>query len=988
MSADDDLELLMRRGLPPRYEILRAIGRGGMAVVYLATDKRYDRHVAVKVLRPELAGLVGAARFLREISVVAHLEHPHIVSLYDSGEIDGIPYYIMSYVEGEPLDSLLQREKQLPIDQAVEITCQVAAALHYAHDRGVIHRDVKPQNVLLSHGQALVADFGVAVAFEGADTEHLTGTGMAVGSPEYMSPEQGAGSDELDRRSDIYSLGCVLYELLIGQPPFTARTPQAVIARHNMAPVPDLRIVRNTIPPDMERVVKKALAKVPADRFRTAAEFAEALRRSLEPRRSFQRPSRLGRQTVRRVAIATPVIALVAVAAVLSWATQNSRRSRPPGRLVAVLPFHFSGTVDSSVITPPAVVTLLSGRLFGTDVMEGIDPELVLRRVREAGRQGQQLSERDALAIARKLGADAALVGRIHGTTARLLISGSLISVRDGKTLHRVDGVSGPPDSVEALLDRVTIPLLLQRVGEGWRRPEELTSGNPDAVKSFVQGLERYRRGRYAAAVEAFEHALRVDPQFTLARIRLGIAHRDADNVESSLATLEGAWLARDRLVRIDSILLLALLGDRHPAPTSHAQQLRKWEWIVDSLPMYWEGVHELGVMLMRWGPMVGKETPHARARVAFQQALNADSAFAPALEHLIELAAMGGDTAEVRRLSHRHVAANPLADHRDYVRWRRAIALGAVRARDSVRTRFSEVPRNVLEQIVGTAQLDGVAFDDATAAVAELRRRARNDYDLWQVDLIASRLALNRGRRGDVPHETPEDLFTLPLNDFYRVVEALFWSGERDAGERRVRAWVETVDSPVVGDRGASSRTQMARCAVSLWRVAHKQIDGVAKALERLRAVRGAGDQRVTMYLPLCTATLDAAYAALSGDPAAARARERLDTLLRSAPITNGYIQLAARMTLADLYERNGDLESAVRVVSQRPYEKRFGTVGLSDMLLREGQLAARLGDTARTVSALDHFLRLRADAEPPFDRQRDSLRTLVPRFRRDSAP
>lgn len=988
MSVDDDLESLLRHGLPPRYEILRAIGRGGMAVVFLALDKRYDRNVALKVLRPELVGVVGAGRFLREISVVAHLEHPHIVSLYDSGEVAGLPYYIMSYVEGESLESLLQREKQLPIDQAVEIACQVAAALHYAHDRGVIHRDIKPQNVLLTHGQALVADFGVALAFAGADTEHLTATGMAVGSPEYMSPEQGAGSNELDRRSDIYSLGCMLYELLIGQPPFTGRTPQAVIARHSMAPVPDLRIVRSTIPPDMERVVKKALAKVPADRFRTAAEFAEALRRSLESPPSSPGPLRLERPTVRRMAIALAALMLVAVAALLSWAMQDSRRSRPTGRLVAVLPFHLSGTVDSSVITPAAVVTLLSGRLSGTDVMEGIDPELVLRRVREQGGRGQQLSERDALAIARKLGADAALLGRIHGTTSRLVVSGSLISVRDGRTLHRVDGISGPADSVESLLDRFTIPLLLQRVGEGWRRPEELTSGNADAVKSYVGGLERYRRGRYTAAVEAFEHALKVDPRFTVARLRLGIAHRGADNVESSLAALEDAWLARDRLARADSIFLLALLGDRHPAPTSYAQQLRKWEWIVDSLPMYWEGVHELGVMLMRWGPMVGKETPHARARVAFLQALNADSSFAPALEHLIELAAMGGDTAEARRLSHRYVTANPRADHRDYVRWRRAIALREVRARDSVRGSFGEVPRNVLEQIVGTAQLDGLAFDDATAAVAELRQRARNDYDLWQVDLIASRLALNRGRRGDLPHETPGDLFTLPLNDFYRVVEALFWSGELDAGERRVRAWAEAIDSSVVGDTAAASRTHLARCAVGLWRVAHRQTRGIAKALERLRAVRGAGDQRVTMYLPLCTETLEAAYAALSDDPAAARARERLDALLRSAPITNGYMQLAARMTLADLYERNGDLRSALRVVRQRPYEKRFGTVGLSAMLLREGQLAVRLGDTASAVRALEHVLKLRADAEPPFDRQRDSLRALLPRLRRDSAP
>ena len=248
-----------------------------MATVYLAEDLKHHRSVAIKVLRPELAAAIGTKRFLREIATTARLSHPHILPLHDSGVADSLLYYVMPFVEGESLRSRLAREKQLPLDDALRITQEVSDALSYAHSVGVVHRDVKPENILLSGGHALVADFGIARAVTAAGGERLTDTGIAVGTPAYMSPEQATGSGDVDARTDQYSLACVLYELLVGEPPFTGATAQAVMARHTLDDVTPPSIVRSNIPDGVERALLRALAKAPADRFPTTHLFAEAI---------------------------------------------------------------------------------------------------------------------------------------------------------------------------------------------------------------------------------------------------------------------------------------------------------------------------------------------------------------------------------------------------------------------------------------------------------------------------------------------------------------------------------------------------------------------------------------------------------------------------------------------------------------------------------------------------------------------------------------
>jgi serine/threonine-protein kinase len=294
--------------LAGRYDLERLIGQGGMATVYLARDSRHGRPVAIKVLRPELAASIGADRFLREIKLAANLQHPNILALYDSGEAGGFLYYVMPFVEGESLRARLDREGQLSLPDALQLTCEVAEALQCAHSRRIVHRDIKPENILIQEGHALVADFGIARAVSEAGGDKLTETGMAVGTPHYMSPEQGLGGDNVDGRSDEYSLGCVLYEMLVGQPPFDGPHAMAILARHSMEGVPSLQIVRQSIPDELEEIVMRSLEKTPADRFPSLREFSDALCQvDLGPAaRRTSRTMRAERRTVPRGVAAPP----------------------------------------------------------------------------------------------------------------------------------------------------------------------------------------------------------------------------------------------------------------------------------------------------------------------------------------------------------------------------------------------------------------------------------------------------------------------------------------------------------------------------------------------------------------------------------------------------------------------------------------------------------------------------------------------------------
>ncbi|HTE44744.1 MAG TPA: protein kinase [Gemmatimonadaceae bacterium] len=339
----------LNSALAGRYEVEREIGAGGMATVYLARDVKHDRRVALKLLNAELGAVLGVERFLSEIKVTANLQHPNLLPLFDSGEADGLLFYVMPFVEGETLRSRLTREKQLPVDEAVRITVAIAGALDYAHTRGVIHRDLKPENILLQHGQPMVADFGIALAVANAGGQRVTQTGLSLGTPQYMSPEQATGDRVIDGRSDIYSLGAVLYEMLSGDPPHTASTSQAIVAKLLTETPRSVRASRPSVPENVDAAIEHSLEKLPADRFVTAREFSEALQgRSTTFATSAAKRTGVARARRRDpLFIGAVVVALAAIAGAVFFASRG-RVIRPPS------PVHFA-------VVPPPNVRVVDG---------------------------------------------------------------------------------------------------------------------------------------------------------------------------------------------------------------------------------------------------------------------------------------------------------------------------------------------------------------------------------------------------------------------------------------------------------------------------------------------------------------------------------------------------------------------------------------------------------------------------------------------------
>jgi serine/threonine-protein kinase len=333
---------LIKGMLADRYAVVRELGRGGMATVYLAEDLKHDRQVAVKVLRPELAAAITSERFLKEIRLTAKLDHPHILTLIDSGLVDGLLWYAMPFVRGESLREKLKRHRQLAVEEALSIAQQVAGALDYAHRQGVVHRDLKPENVLLFEGEAILVDFGIALALEDAGDHRLTASGMSLGTPLYMSPEQAAGDRQIDPRSDVYALGTVLYEMLVGEPPHTGSTAQVILAKLVSATPVGIRVLREAVPRHVDSAVMKALSKVPADRFSTAADFATALRR----------PSAEMAAAVRRFRIAGIFGALVTIALLgfLEWAWRTRSLASPATGIPRQVTF--AGNVLSMALSP------------------------------------------------------------------------------------------------------------------------------------------------------------------------------------------------------------------------------------------------------------------------------------------------------------------------------------------------------------------------------------------------------------------------------------------------------------------------------------------------------------------------------------------------------------------------------------------------------------------------------------------------------------
>ena len=515
--------------LADRYTIDRVLGRGGMATVYVAEDRRHNRQVAIKVLRPDVAAAIGAERFLREITIAARLTHPHVLPLIDSGQAGGSLYYVMPYVRGETLRQRLVREPRLPVKDALAIARELGAGLDYAHREGFVHRDVKPENVLLADGHAVLADFGIARAICQAGGEHVTEVGLAIGTPEYMSPEQAAGDRELDGRCDVYALACVVYEMLAGQPPFSGESARAIVAKHLSEPPRPLRARRPDAPAAVEQALARALAKAPEDRFASVADFTAALEETGAV------PSLVGRT-----------------------------------RSIAVLPFVNASADPENEYLSDGISDELINALTKVDGLR------IASRTSAFALKGKP---QDIRAIGALLGVSAVLAGTVRKSGTRLRITAQLAAADDGRTLwsERYD---------RALDDVFTIQDEIARTIVSTLRTTFLADIADPTPQRYTHNLEAYSlylKGRYCwnkrsqegvlESISFFKQAIDHDPDYALAYSGLSDAYALQVDYRSVPVT-EGYRLAREYALKA-----LALDDSLPEAHTSLAWVLHVYDW-------------------------------------------------------------------------------------------------------------------------------------------------------------------------------------------------------------------------------------------------------------------------------------------------------------------------------------------------------------------------------------------------------------------------
>jgi eukaryotic-like serine/threonine-protein kinase len=663
MTDERDLTARLQRALGDRYSIEREIGGGGMSRLFLAREPSLGREVVVKLLPPELASDVSAARFQREIELAARFQHPNIVPVLAGGASEGLLFYVMPFVRGESLRRLLSSGQQIPLEKALAIVDEVADALEYAHSEGVVHRDIKPENILLSAGHAEVTDFGVARAVEAArSADHLTGTGIAVGSPGYMSPEQLAGEKSIDARSDQYALGTVAYELLAGAPPFDAPSLQGLLtAQLTQVPVP-LSERRPDVPAHVSAAIARALAKDPNERFPDIQAFRSALKSNFaDAAPSAQRVGR--RATVAAIAIAL----LLAVGLLISY-TKRDPTGDLDANLIAVAPFT---VLDPSLaLWREGMVDVLARKLDGAGPLRAVPPSVSVRRFDGRG------DEASAAALARATGAGMALFGTLFAQgrdSARL--EATLYDVKNQRRVSEVVFVDAT-SQLARLTDSATV-LLLKDLGRGVPRLSSLVTTSLSALKEYLQGEQFYRRSAWDSAEAHYNRAVTIDSSFVLALHRLTLVYgwrgsltdpQVLERAEQASRRAHGLSL-HDSLIIRASALTSETVG---AAPTSLSvgnfrEARRLLEEAVRMYPESQDAAMAFADDVFHFGALSRRRA--SDMRTLFDRVIALDSNFTPAYLHPITLSFAMGDTAAGHRYARAYQSQNPSDDDADAVR-------------------------------------------------------------------------------------------------------------------------------------------------------------------------------------------------------------------------------------------------------------------------------------------------------------------------------
>jgi serine/threonine-protein kinase len=725
----------LRTALAGRYTLGHELGRGGMAHVYLARDLQHDRDVAVKVLRPDLISSVSTERFLREIQIEARLQHPHILPLHDSGSAGGLLYYVMPYVQGETLRDRLARERQLTLDTALRITREVGDALSYAHSQGVVHRDIKPSNILLTPNHAIVADFGVARAIAVAGTEQITESGLIIGTPAYMSPEQASGEAAVDGRADLYALGCVLYEMLAGDPPFHGRTAQALLARHRSDPPPSLQVVRPNLPPHVQAAVETALAKVPAERFDSVDRFIVAL----GGEGAGETRPRPARRRARWGALGL----LIAGGLAGMW---RLARSPPPTldpNRVVVFPLRETG-VDRG--EGENVATLIGYALEGTRPLSWLEGWDFLNPSQRAdpGRLTPEVARE--ISRTRRAGyyIDGAIVGGPESVTVVLRlhdVTGDSISRRAGASAPSRAAVL-PQLGIRAVAD--LLPALLapgQRVDV-----TALSERKPSAIANFLQGEREYRRMHFAQALDHYRAAVLEDSALALAALK-GAAAANWPQVSTEDQELVRLALQRESLLPPRQVLFARGLRDYFAgAADSAVQWFQRGTRLDPDWSEAWMGLGEVYFHLLpQTVPL------DSLAEAAFERARQADSTFTPPLLHLAEIAIRRGDLEQAAHL----VAGVRRADPDSAFTNQLTLMIGCVRSGPGS-VEWGRALRRSVQEVVAAGKLLAVGASQPDCAEAAFRAILNADSvalgERWGALQGLQALLIANGRADEVP--------------------------------------------------------------------------------------------------------------------------------------------------------------------------------------------------------------------------------------------
>ena len=987
-----DVERL-QAALGDRYTVEREVARGGWASVYRARDRKHDRVVAVKVFHPELATTFGPERFLQEIRFVAGFQHPYILPLHDSGETDDSLYYVMPFVEGETLRERLTRLGTLPLDDALAITRDVLGALAYAHDRAVVHRDIKPENILLSGSHALVADFGIARAITAARGERLSRPGIAVGTPAYMAPEQALGEDEVDGRSDVYAVGCMLYEMLAGRPAFPDATLQSVIDRHADEDVaraaPDVAALPAGVPDFVARAIARATALMPDARFRTAADFADALTPPVTPVAPTWPPSiaeaRTRRRRRRRLATAALLlIGIVAVAAVgVAWWQVGRETRGVSASRVAVFPFVVHGASEYAYLGP-GMVDLLSADLDGAGDIRSVDPRAVLGATGDSG----VIAPSKARDVATRLGAGRYVLGSVTEQGGRVRVRAVMYG-HDSTSPVADAHAEGDGGRLFDLVDEIAAELLAgERRDPGGRlvRLAAVTTHSLPALKLYLTGEQQLRQGHADSAMRTFGLALEADPQFGLAAYRRAVAADWAANFGVAREAGEKALLLGSRLSPGDQRLLQAFLA-WHRGDAARAEAL--YREILADQPDNVEAWYQLGEVFFHYGATRGRS--FTEAREAFERARTLDPQNVSVAFHLLDIAARDGRWSDFDALLRGVRADGAILLRRRAVR---AFAVGDAIERSRVLAALAGASDGSVIVAAGgiaTYHRDLAAADTvAQLLVAPTRRTEARAYG----NLLRAQFAYARGR----PTQAARILDEMAPLDSVAALELRAYAGilhwipiapaELSALRRRVEAWNgEPIRraGPAIPPLAVHDSVHAALRAYLAAMLAARAGD-TAAAARHAAALATTPVPAMERSLPTDLARgVRASLLWLGGDPRAALAeveRVRTETPMDRLANSSFFSNAHERFMRAELLRTLGRGPEAIGWYESLG-EARNDVLFLAPAQLRLGQLYEEQGDFARAAVAYGTAVAAWRDCEPGIRPLRDEATAGLRRLR-----